>query len=193
MDTENKAELEIEENSSAFSLLSLEPSIDLDLEALKSSFQEASQCHHPDQGGSLDAFEKINQAYQALKQKPTRLIEILKHFEVSFEARGSISPQVENLFKEVGELIQKAEPVLKQKEQTSTPLALALIENQVLEIQQEISAKIQDLNQKEALIFNELLKNEDEIDVELIQETTRSLLFIQKWRAQLQSCFARCW
>jgi len=177
---------------SAFEILNLEPSLDLDEDNLRQVFQSASTTHHPDQGGSAEQFEQINRAYQSLKSRPQRIIAILEHFDVSFDARRDLSPNVSNLFQEIGDLIQNAKKLLKQKDETSNALSKALLEPKVLELQQELSTQIAQLNQCENTLWAAIC-NLEELEVEALQQTARSLSFIQKWRAQLQECFARCW
>jgi len=177
---------------SAFDLLNLSPALDIDDQELREAFQKASSQHHPDQGGSTERFEAINQAHRQLKNRPTRVIALLNHFDVEFDSRGSLSPLLDTLFQEVANTIQDATPLLQKKEDASSPLASALLEAPILKLQQRISEQIQELNQVETSIWNEITSHE-ELEVEKLQETARSLTFIYKWKAQLQSCFARCW
>jgi len=177
---------------SAFEILDLEPSLDLGEDQLRQVFQQASTAHHPDQGGSAEQFERINRAYQSLKSRPKRIIALLEHFEVEFDARGDLSPTISNLFQEVGDLVQNAKALLKQKDETTNTLSKALLEPKILTLQQQLSNQIAELNQSENTLWL-AISDLEELEVETLQQTARSLSFIQKWRSQLQECFARCW
>jgi len=177
---------------SAFEILGLEPSLDLGEDQLRQVFQSASIQYHPDQGGSVEQFEQINRAYQTLKFRPQRIIALLEHFEVPFSSKGDLHSTISDLFQETGDLIQHAKTLLKQKDETTNTLSKALLEPKILELQQKLSTQITQLNQSENTLWKTVCGLE-ELEVNHLQQTARSLTFIQKWRTQLQECFARCW
>lgn len=171
----------------AFSIFSLQPSLDLDLEELKALYQNLAAEKHPDNGGDKEAFEQLNTAYQTLQRSSQRLIAYMDAKGIQYDPRGSVSNNLMDLFMQVGSLVQTTDAFLKKKESATSVLAKALLENETLQIQEQITSLIEKIEAAQTNITDTF---GDTLEDTTITQHARDLAFLEKWQAQLKQRYA---
>lgn len=171
-----------------FLLLNLPEALDLDLEKLKSNYQELASQHHPDAGGEEDLFKQLNQAYEKLVHPHSRAICLLSVKKIQYESRGSISENIMNCFMPLSELLQETDSHIKDVKLASSVLQKALLSAKSLTIQGNVEQWIENLDSKQQAIEQQI--KELSLTGSEIQTFIRDLAFIFKWKAQLRARFA---
>ena len=75
---------------------------DADDKTLKKAYRDAALMHHPDKGGSDEAFQKVNEAWQVLSDSTKRAqydqvsveTENLEFFNTAWQCRQNIAIQI---------------------------------------------------------------------------------------------------
>ena len=117
----------------------------LDPDELKNTYHQKSLQAHPDaqasrpSGDATEAtFANLNEAYQVLRDPKRRLHHLLSLQGAAPSSTGQAVPgQLQDLFPEVGALIQRANFLLEKLQATSNALSRSLLKPQILEVQQE--------------------------------------------------------
>ncbi|HLH55482.1 MAG TPA: DnaJ domain-containing protein [Verrucomicrobiae bacterium] len=134
----------------------------LDPEGLKAKFLSLSSEFHPDHVGGTDPAEKsaaerryaeLNEAYQHLKKPKERLQHLLETETGAKPAQVQQIPEdLMDLFMQVGNLLKQADALLKEKEQTTSPLlqvrcfeAGQVLTEQLVELQKKLTERRQEL------------------------------------------------
>lgn len=171
-----------------FELLNVSPSPRIDLGLLDDHYKLSAAEAHPDQGGSKAAFDNLNKAYKTLKNPSLRIAHLLELHSIDYEKRGSVSNNLMNFFMSTGELIQQADAFIKKKQQATSVLSKALLENDSVEMQENISTQI---NRLESVQQQTLDTLPEEINTPLYEVAARDLAFLERWQAQLKERYAR--
>lgn len=167
----------------AFETFSLKPTLDLDLEALRTLYQDLAAKSHPDNGGDQAAFEQINQHYAELKSPAKRLKAYMQALNIEHDPRGAVSNDLMDLFMRVGSLLQDTDAFLRKKSQATSILAKALLEAESMATQDNLSELISVIDEKQ----NSLLQSfSGEPAEDSLPALARNLSFLEKWQAQLQ-------
>ena len=174
----------------AFSLLGLEPSVSLDAAEVEAAWQGLAKDAHPDQGGNAILYQSLNEARTTLKDPLLRLREILRIRGSDGQKRGGLGDEVANLFGPVAGTIEKAGKTVKLLEAANTALKKALLQKQVIETQQGLSARQAELGELEDAILSSI---SDGNDTSRLERAARDLAFIRKWQAEMQKLFASLW
>lgn len=177
--------------NNAFEILGIRMDPVLDEETLRDAFRAAGKPAHPDSGGSEDGFAALRTAFETLSSPSKRLRHWLELHDVPIESRGTVTPELMDLFASIGGITQQAESVIRKREDARSALALALTERAAQNSREQIE---QALVQVEAAITRECDKfpryREQPESIEA-STTVRNLGFLEKWRASLRSVFSR--
>ncbi len=170
-----------------FEILSILPTPKIDLVELDDHYKQSAAIAHPDQGGSQEDFDLLNVAYKALKNPSLRIRHLLELKSINYDKRGSVSNDLMNFFMSTGELIQKADAFIKKKQQATSLLTKALLENDSVEMQEKISLQIDQLESAQAKTLDQLT---EETNGQTYEIASRDLAFLEKWQAQLKERYA---
>jgi len=175
----------------AFAELGLERRLVVEGEAVQEAFRRAGARMHPDAGGSVEAFERLEEARRVLIEPGRRLRHWLELEGIEGEWRGSLSSGLMDLFDEVGAGLQRAEEVRRERERASSALARAMLEGRLQEARERVEALQERVEAEQAARearFEAVARGE--VDG---WELARELAFLGKWRAQLRESFAALW
>lgn len=170
-----------------FQTLGIEASITLDLDSLRDSYQKLAAESHPDQGGDKATFDSINLAYNTLRSPSKRLKHYMELKGIEYDARGSVTSDLMDLFMSVGETLQKTDAFLRKKSAATTALAKALLEPESMLMQDTLGEQISKVEQKQSEYLALLSSSPAD---EILPQITRNLAFLEKWYAQLQQSYA---
>ena len=110
----------------AFEIFGMEPRLAIQEEALRAAFREVGKTAHPDAGGADEEFAKLRGAFEVLASPSKRLKCWLDLRGTPAETRGTVDPQLMDLFSEVGEVTQLAEAVIRKRDEAKSALGLAI-------------------------------------------------------------------
>jgi chemotaxis methyl-accepting protein methylase len=109
------------------------------------------------------------------------------------ETRGTVDPPLMDLFSEVGEVTQRAETLIRRRDDTKSALALAMLEREThlcREAVEKAISVVETAIARECSGFPEI-ESAAAPDVAAASKTARNLAFLEKWRAGLRSVFSR--
>lgn len=170
-----------------FKLLGLSPTAVIDMQLLDDKYKALAAEKHPDQGGDEQEFNQLNTAYNSLRLPSSRLKHLLDIHSISYDKRGTVSNHLMNFFMSTGELIQLADVMIKKKQSATSALSKALLEADILEIQERLSEQIDQLEQAQTDTLESI---PEAIDASKYETASRDLAFLEKWQAQLRERYA---
>ncbi len=178
---------------SAYEILGVEARLVLDAESLGTAFREAGKTVHPDAGGGDDEFAGLRAAFEVLSSPSKRLKHWLELRGTPAETRGAVDPALMDLFSDVGVASQRAEALIRQRDETKSALGLALLERETQLCREAVEKA---LALVEAAITRECsgfpgMEESASVDVEVASKTARNLAFLEKWRSGLRGVFSR--
>lgn len=174
-----------------FDCLGLERRLQIDDEMLSAAFREAGKQHHPDSGGSAEGFEKVEQAHRVLKDPALRLKHWLELEGVPGNLRGSVGSELMTMFTSLGDLLQRADALIREREAASSALAKAMLEGRTQELRDELEEVVGKLEVMVAQRVTEFSAIESgKADG---WEVARDLAFLSKWQGQVRERFASLW
>ncbi len=177
----------------AYETLGIEPRLVIDAETLRDAFREAGRSIHPDAGGDESSFAALNTAFEILSS-PSRL---LRHWlelrGLTIETRGTVAPEIMDLFTQIGETNQRAEALVRRRDEAKSALGRALLERETQVCREDVERSIALV---EAAIESECAdfpshQNAAAIDLAAASASVRNLAFLEKWRGGLRGVFAR--
>lgn len=177
----------------AFETLGIEPRLMIDGGTLSAAFREAGKIAHPDAGGGDDAFAGLREAFDIVSSPSRRLKHWLELRGTPAETRGTVDPRLMDLFSKVGEATQKAEALIRKRDETKSALGLALLEREThlcREAVERALGLVENAIDGECAEFSGMEKAAAP-DVEAASRGARNLAFLEKWRAALRGLFAR--
>lgn len=163
---------------------------DLSEDALRSAFREAGKRLHPDAGGSEADFSRLQEAFAVLGSPSRRLKHWLSLHEVPGDERGAISPEVMDLFGEVGALLQRGDSLARQRAGARTALARALLEGETQACREEVERMITVVDGRICALSDGFNVLDPGPGAGCAWVMVRDLAFLEKWRAKLRECFA---
>jgi hypothetical protein len=175
----------------AFETLGIEPRLAISDEAVRDAFREAGKVSHPDAGGAPDCFEKLREAFDIVASPSRRLRHWLEFRGITIDSRGVVAASVMDLFVEVGEVSQRAEILIRRREEAKSSLGRALLESETQscrEVVERAIATIETAIRSETARFPEYEKT---TGIEDAAASVRNLAFLEKWRATLRGLFSR--
>jgi hypothetical protein len=179
--------------SSAFEILGIAPGLTFSEETLRTAFREAGKVAHPDAGGGDDEFARLREAFEIVASPSGRLKHWLELRGTPVETRGAVDARMMDLFAEVGEVTQRAESLIRKRDEAKSALGLAMLERETHACREAVEQAIGLVDTAiahECSVFPEI-ENAVTPDVEAASKTARNLVFLEKWRSALRGLFSR--
>jgi len=174
-----------------FSLLDIEPVVNIDLEKLSDHHKKLAAQHHPDSpesSGDDTQYKLINTAYKALKSPAKRLTHLIEIAGVAYDKRGTVSDHLLDLFMSTAQLLQDADAFLRKKSGTTSALALALLAGESQQLQEQLGKQIEIIDNEQADTLEQATEKEQ--NNLSLENSARDLAFLEKWQAQLKERYA---
>lgn len=175
----------------AFACLGLDRSLVIDEDDLSAAFREVGKERHPDHGGSVEAFEELEQAQRTLKDPASRLKHWLELEGVDGSLRGAVGSELMDLFTELGDLLQRADALIRDREAAASALAKAMLEGKTQAVRDELEAvlvKIESAVESRTVLFPDIAAGQHDG-----WEVARDLTFLSKWQGQARERFGSLW
>ncbi len=183
----------LQETMNAFERLGLELRLTIQADEIADAFREAGKSVHPDAGGDEREFASLREAHAILASPSRRLRHWLEARGIAVETRGAVDPRVMDLFATVGEVSQRAEALVRRRQETKTSLGLAMLENDTQHCRETVEraiATVESAIGRECAVFPDYETTESP-NAEAASTTVRNLAFLEKWQASLRSLYAR--
>lgn len=177
----------------AFAKIGLPRRLALDDEEIAAAWREAGKPAHPDAGGDEGSFAALRDARATLADPAARLAHWLDLRGVAVEARGSVGPEVMDLFESVAAVTSSAEGLARRRATTSTALGMAVLEAVTLAAREQVEGMIAAVDRAIAAQtrrFAEWDAAPELADPAACALTLRNLRFLQKWRRSLMAAYA---
>lgn len=177
----------------AFRILGLDERLVVADAALRDAFREAGRLAHPDGGGSEADFAALREAMDTLSSPGRRLRQWLELRGILVETRGTVDAGLMDLFVEIGEAAQRAEALIRKREESKSALALAMLERESQLCREQIEQALGKVEKEIAAECSkfELFETSGSSDFSDALRTLRNLGFLEKWRVSLRSLFPR--
>jgi curved DNA-binding protein CbpA len=176
----------------AFELLGLPRKLEFSENELRAAFREAGKRVHPDAGGCEAEFAKLQEAFLTLASPSRRLKHWLALTGRPGDDRGAITPGLMELFGKVGEVLQRADAVVRKRDEAKSALARAMLEGETHVCREAVEAMIAEVETTIAGESSAFPKIEaGEATPEQAGQIVRNLAFLEKWRANLRERFSR--
>lgn len=158
-------------------------------EELDRNLRELSRKAHPDSGGDQHDFELVRQAGRELKEPLLRLKLAIGLSGGDPKSRGAVDNEIMDFFSPVAGLMERVELFLGERGRAKSNLARALLDAQVPPLKKEIEAMIERLGELEQRLLSRFQQFDDvgwAESISAMEETSRALAFVLKWKGQLQ-------
>jgi curved DNA-binding protein CbpA len=171
----------------------------LDPESLKEKFHRLSAVHHPDvaKENGVD-FSGINAAYQTLRDPKTRIRHLLElDFPGALTRNLQIPSDIARLFETMTRERHGVADFLEKSASLQTPLEIALLAPDKLELLRVLDRLLEVLAQKQEGIFTQLqfvdaVWEQDKAgSVDTLLEIYQGLSYVGKWLGQVREDWAR--
>ena len=174
-------------------MLGITPRLVISEEELRAAFREAGKTAHPDAGGGDEDFSRLCQAMDTLTSPSRRLRHWLELRGIEVDSRGVVDAALMDLFGTVGEATQRAESLIRKREETKSALGLAMLERETHLCREAVEEAIATV---EAAILTECetfagIEVSELLDLHAVSKSVRNLTFLEKWKAGLRSVFSR--
>lgn len=179
--------------NNAYEILGIDPQLVIDAETLRDAFREAGRSTHPDAGGDEQAFAALNAAFEILSSPSRRLRHWLELRGLAVETRGTVASEIMDLFSQVGETSQRAEALVRRRDEAKSALGRALLERETQSCREEIErslAMVETAIGRECAVFHNY-QDSAAMDLAAASASVRNLAFLEKWRSGLRGMFAR--
>lgn len=175
----------------AFEELGIKRSLLLEVSDLRESFRERGKLAHPDAGGGMEAFLRLQQSLALLSEPSSRLRHWLELNGVEGDIRGAISLSLVDFFDEISRRLAKADALIRERKAASSHLAKALLEGRVHACREELEdlqGRISEMTEERVAGFGGIERGE--IDG---WKVARDLAFLGKWMNQVKERYAELW
>ncbi len=170
----------------AFECLGLEVSLRLSDSEISEAFREKAAAAHPDSGGNADDFTKLQAARDTLSSPGKLLSEWAKVKDLEIEAQGAIEDDMMELFSKVAAVGSEAAAALKEQAAAQTAITKAISEVSLIQCRETVESLLAELEQEIAKRVSCFTNIEEGA---AHNETFRSLVFLEKWRATLRGVY----
>ncbi|MFZ9937364.1 MAG: hypothetical protein ACO3JG_09950 [Luteolibacter sp.] len=177
----------------AFETLGLPPRLTIRAEEVNDAFRESGKSLHPDAGGDEREFARLREAHAILASPSRRLRHWLETHGITVETRGAVDSQVMDLFATVGDVSQRAEAIVRRRQDTKSALGLALLEKETQHSREEVERALATLARAISTQCEEFSDYQAAAAPDAVRASTsvRNLAFLEKWQAGLRSLYAR--
>ena len=176
----------------AADIMGLPDELCVDDATLREAFRAAGKRLHPDAGGSVEEFAKLQSAQRLFSRAGERLRAWLEERGVAGEVRGSLSAEVMDRFSMVAEVVQRSQLLAKESDACRSMLAKAMLEPRKQKCREEISSLQQQLTTLSTQRVGRFAAVAGgDVDGNSAWQMVRDLLFLEKWQAQLREEFGR--
>ncbi|MCU0752401.1 MAG: hypothetical protein MUF86_09670 [Akkermansiaceae bacterium] len=177
----------------AFETLGLAPRLAITDEAVRDAFREAGKLAHPDAGGAMDSFARLREAFDTVASPSRRLRHWLELRGITPESRGVVAAAVMDLFAEIGVVSQRAETLIRRRDEAKSALGRAILEAETQACREAVERAIAIV---EAAIGRETscfpdYERDPQDEIETAVAAVRNLAFLEKWRHTLRDLFSR--
>ena len=148
---------------------------------------------HPDAGGDEADFARLREAHAILASPSRRLRQWLETRGIAVETRGVVDSRVMDLFATVGDVSQRAETIVRRRQETKSALGLALLEQETQQCREEVEGTIATLATAIFKECEEFGHYEAAAAPDGVRACTsvRNLAFLEQWQAGLRALYAR--
>lgn len=177
----------------AFETLGIDARLVISEEELREAFREAGKQVHPDAGGGEREFAALREAMAVLSSPSRRLRHWLELRGVLVDLRGSIAPEMMDLFAQVGSVSQAAEEIIRKRNDAKSALAKALLESDTQKSRDAVEAALATVEraiEKACGPWGEW-ETMPVPDAAEGARLVRDLSFLEKWKAGLRSVYVR--
>jgi hypothetical protein len=177
----------------AYELLGLEPRLTITSDDLGKAFRSAGKSAHPDAGGNDQEFARLREAHAILSCPSRRLGHWLELRGLTVESRGAMDPRVMDVFSIVGTVSQRAESLIRRREEARTSLGRALLEQETQlcrEAVEDAIAIVEPAIHAQCAAFASY-ETSSAPDASAASITVRNLAFLEKWQLTLRSLYSR--
>lgn len=177
----------------AFERLGLEARLVISAEELSAAYRDAGKAAHPDAGGGEGDFAALREAMAVVSSPSRRLRTWLEIRGAAADLRGTIEAGLMDLFSEVGAVTQRAELVIRKREEAKSALVRAMLEGETQVARESVEMTILRVEGRigeECATFPEL-ETAVEPDAAAASQTARNLAFLEKWRVSLRAIYSR--
>lgn len=171
-----------------FKLFDVGQTTTIDLEKLSTHHKKLAAEHHPDnpdKDGDDGYYRLINIAYETLKSDSKRLVHLMELEGIHYDKRGTVSDHLMDHFMSTAQILQDTDAFLRKKSATTSALAIALLESESQQFQEQISEQIDAIETEKSATLEKASLNEQ------LGNAARDLAFLEKWQAQLKERYAR--
>jgi curved DNA-binding protein CbpA len=177
----------------AYELLRLPARLTITPDELGSAFRNAGKSAHPDAGGNDLEFARLHEAQAILASPSRRLRHWLELRGIAVEMRGTMETGLMDVFQLIGTVTQRAEALIRRREETRTPLGRALLEDETQHCREAVEhaiALIESAIQAQGAAFPHY-ESSPAPDAAAASATARNLAFLEKWQLALRSLYSR--
>jgi ribosomal protein L17 len=174
---------------SAFDILGLRVSLLVSDEEIREAFRVKAAVIHPDSGGDVQEFAKLQGAQDMLLSPARRLKEWMTARGMEVDARGQIEGGLMDLFQRVSEVGAASELLIRENAGAKSALVKAMAEVKLMK-QREL---VKELLEKIAAEIQQRIDGFKRVEEGQIDPATmmRDLIFLEKWRATLKGIYGR--
>lgn len=169
----------------------------LDLDNLKNAYHAKAREIHPDrrptQADSTndETFATLNEAYQVLQDPKRRLHHLLSLADAAPSSGQPIPQPLQSLFPAISALVQRAKVLLEKLSTTSNKLSQSLLKPQILELQSEVRATRQQIQNlldtalRDLRQINELWAKNPRPQISALSSLYVTFAYLTRWLSQL--------
>jgi hypothetical protein len=109
------------------------------------------------------------------------------------EICGSIEPKLMDLFIEIGTLTQKAETLIRRRDEAKAALIRAMMEGETQICREALESMISKVSARLVIECESFpsLETSENPNASEASRVARNLVFLEKWKAALRSCYSR--
>ena len=177
----------------AFTVLGLPETLVLSEEQLRDAFRAAGKATHPDAGGNEANFALTREAHGILTSPSRRLRHWLELRKIAVESRGVIGAGLMDIFGMIGTISQRAEVLIRKREEARSALSRAMLESETQVCREEVEAGISTLDDAIAERCERFPEwdAQGSPDAGVCAEVVRDLAFLEKWKLGLRASYSR--